>query len=92
MKLMELIVNCIFWFMLFLCPLLLTMTITVLVCIAIFGSNSLIEVWHIILVSILLPSIPASILLTEIVRRKYGVIELFSMLMNNKELNKRNQI
>lgn len=89
MKLIEMIVSCIFWAILFLCPLLLTMTITVLACIAIFGVDPLIEVWHILLVSILLPSIPVSILLTEMVRRRYGVIELFSMLMNNTELNKR---
>lgn len=87
MKVIEFLITTSFWIVIFMCPLLILIAISFGACILIFGGETTVVSWAQIALSSIVSSIPISIFTSEFIRRKYGLVNFYSKLMNNRELN-----
>jgi hypothetical protein len=88
LKAIEFLLKAILWVTFFLCPTLGSLAISLLIIYGMFGASDMVENWRVIVVASLASSMPFSVYVTEVVRKNYGLLELYSKLLNNKELNK----
>lgn len=87
MKTIEILISAFYWVVIFLCPLLILVASSFGACLLIFGGETTVVSWGQILLSSIVSGIPISVLTSEFIRRKFGLVNFYSKLMNNRELN-----
>ncbi len=87
MKTIEILISAFYWIVIFLCPLLILVASSFGACLLIFGGETTVVSWRQILLSSIVSGIPISVLTSELIRRKFGLVNFYSKLMNNRELN-----
>ncbi|MBZ6074491.1 hypothetical protein [Aeromonas schubertii] len=86
MRIVSLLVGALFWLLLLLSPLLLMLALSFVTSLLTLGGEVTLTNWPLVLVSSLAVSLPVAVVITEWVRRRYGVIALFGRLLHQTEL------
>ena len=91
MRLIAGLLAALLWLALLLCPLLAMLALAFGLDALLFGGQSLVEQWPLIVVTALVSALPMAVYLTERVRREVGLLNLYARLLRNPELGRRHQ-